>query len=128
LEQAQRPAALSFGGRGTADRHQHRFGSAVQLGREGRRRSPLAIQRRAFSLKDKTRPDACDGIDVETQDRGDLVVGVTSSRVIRIAQQQHTGVQNLLGRGTAVMRDRLQMLAGLGGQYNGILVVWTIHG
>jgi hypothetical protein len=69
----------------------------VQLGRGWTRQALFALQRRTPAADDKGLTNPPDSIHIDRQRAGDLLIGVSSLGVMRVAHEQNTSVDNPLG-------------------------------
>jgi hypothetical protein len=113
-QQLQCPANAPFGRRSAAQRHEMGLDAAIDLGRNGGREPPLALQRRLFAGQNELLSHTGDGVEMGAQGLRDLLIGVASQGVILIAHQQDASVQDLLGLRNAVASQFFQTLALFG--------------
>lgn len=126
-QQRQRPAGVTVGRRRAADGHQRRLGFAVKFGRSWRAKTGLALQRRLLPITNEFASGPRDGVDVNVQRGGNLLVLVSPLRVILVAHQQNARMRDTFGLRATLASNRLQPLPLLRSQANGHFAS-AIHG
>jgi hypothetical protein len=81
---------------------------AVDLGRDRRGLARLAVHRRGLPPADERPAGPLDGVDVDAEHLGDVLVGTAAVGMGGVGEQEDAGVPDRLGRRHAVARQVVQ--------------------